>query len=270
MADAVEKRATVGGVEVLWREAPATTPAPVLYLHGVPTSGSDWIPFLARTGGFAPDLPGFGRSGKSAGFDHSIPGYSAWLRAFVDHLGLERLSLVVHDWGAVGLALAQDAPELIERLVAIDVVPFVPGYRWHTVARIWRTPVLGELFMGTTTKRGARFVARRTRSVPDDKVDAWIDEHLPNFDHGTQRAILRLYRSAPPEVLAKAGERLGEVTAPALVVWGEHDPFLPTRFAQGYADALGGAATVEIVKAGHWPFVDRPELVDRIAGFLAG
>ena len=270
MADIVEKRATVGDAEVLWREAPASTPAPVLYLHGVPTSGSDWLPFLARTGGIAPDLPGFGRSGKSAGFDYSIPGYAAWLRAFVARLELERLSLVVHDWGAVGLALAQEAPELIERLVVIDAVPFVAGYRWHTIARIWRTPVLGELFMGTTTRRGARFLARRTRSVPEEHVDTWIDEHLPNFDHGTQRAILRLYRSAPPDVLAEAGRQLHLVTAPALVVWGGRDPFLPTEFAGRIADALGGETAVEIVDAGHWPFVDRPELVDRIARFLAG
>jgi pimeloyl-ACP methyl ester carboxylesterase len=267
VAAVTEQRADVGGTEVLWREAPATTPAPVLYLHGVPTSGSDWLPFL---GGIAPDLPGFGRSGKSAGFDYSIGGYRDWLRAFVDRLGLDRIALVVHDWGAVGLALAQEAPELVERLVVIDAVPFLPGYRWHTIARIWRTPVAGELFMGTTTRRGARLVARRTRAVPAEHVDAWIDEHLPNFDHGTQRAILRLYRSAPSDVLASAGARLGDVTAPALVVWGERDPFLPTRLAREYADALGGPAEVELADAGHWPFVDRPELIERIGRFLAG
>ena len=258
----------VAGTRVLIREAESRTPVPVLYLHGVPTSGSDWLPFLARTGGYAPDLPGFGRSGKSAGFDYSIPGYRAFLRELVDHLGLVRLSLVVHDWGAVGLALAQETPELIERLVVIDAVPFLPGYRWHRVARIWRTPVLGELFMGSTTKWGARLVARRTRSVPAEHVDRWIDEHLPNFDHGTQRAILRLYRSAPPDVLAEAGARLGDVTAPALVVWGKHDPFLPTRFAHEYAAALGGPAEVELLAAGHWPFVDRPESVETITRFL--
>jgi pimeloyl-ACP methyl ester carboxylesterase len=270
MTSATTRELDVGGTRILLREAEPRTPAPVLYLHGVPTSGSDWLPFLERTGGIAPDLPGFGRSGKSAGFDYSIDGYAGWLRAFVDQLGLDRIAMVVHDWGSVGLALAQQSPELIERLVVINAVPLLPGYRWHPVARIWRTPVLGELFMGTTTKRGTRFIARRTRSVPEEHIDAWIEEHLPNFDHGTQRAILRLYRSAPPEVLAKAGERLGEITAPALVVWGERDPFLPTSFAHAYAEALGGETSVELVDAGHWPFVDRPGVVTRIADFLGG
>ena len=40
--------------------------APVLYVHGVPTSSDDWLPFLDRTGGLAPDLLGFGRSAKAA------------------------------------------------------------------------------------------------------------------------------------------------------------------------------------------------------------
>src|SRR2546423_4853382 len=122
VADVVEKRAEIAGTEVVWHEAPATSAAPVLYLHGVPNSGELWLPFLERTGGIAPDLPGYGRSGKSAAFDYSIPGYADWLRAFGDHLGLDRVSMVVHDWGAVGLALAQEAPDLIERLAVIDAV----------------------------------------------------------------------------------------------------------------------------------------------------
>src|SRR3954454_24772596 len=105
-----ERKEKVGGVEVLWREAPGR---PVLYLHGVPTDGDDWLPFLERTGGFAPDLPGFGRSDKPPQFDYSIDGYARWLDAYLDAVGTERLSLVVHDWGSVGLALAQAAPERI-------------------------------------------------------------------------------------------------------------------------------------------------------------
>jgi pimeloyl-ACP methyl ester carboxylesterase len=268
-----ERRETIAGTEVLWREAEppagASPPAPVLYLHGVPTHGGDWLPFLERTGGIAPDLPGFGRSGKSAGFYYSIPGYAAFLRAFVDHLGLERISMVVHDWGVVGLALAQESPGLIERLVVMDAVPFLPGYRWHPTARIWRTPLVGELYMGASTPRVTRFIGRRMKVVPEEALDAFFDENFRYFDHGTQRAILRLYRSAPSELLAQAGDRLGAIAAPALVVWGETEPFIPRRFAQGFADALGGPAEVEIVEgAGHWPWLDRPDVIDRVSTFL--
>ncbi len=55
------------------------------------------------------------------------------------------------------------------------------------------------------------------------------------------------------------------MTAPALVVWGDADPYLPVGFADAYAAALGGPATVERIEgAGHWPWLDRPELVDRV------
>ena len=72
--------------------------------------------------------------------------------------------------------------------------------------------------------------------MPEDFIDSIWD----HYDHGTQRAILKLYRSAPPDVLARAGERLGEISAPALVVWGGDDPYLPPRFAHAYGEALGG------------------------------
>ena len=270
MASIGEHRADVAGTEVLWRHAEATTAAPTLYLHGVPTHGDDWIPFLERTGGIAPDLPGFGRSGKSAGFDYSIEGYAVFLRAFLEHLELERISMVVHDWGVVGLALAQEMPDAIDRLVVVNAVPFLPGYRWHRVARIWRTPLAGELFMGSSTRWAMKQTMRWTRALPPDRTSDFVDAQWPYFDHGTQRAILRLYRSAPSEVLAAAGERLGELRCPAQVLWGERDPFLPTRFAHGFAEALGGDARLDLIDAGHWPWIERPEVVDLIAEFLRG
>ena len=66
----------VDGLEVHLRRA---GDAPIIYLHGVPTHSWDWLPFLERLGGIAPDLPGFGRSGKPGDFDYSIPGYDRCL-----------------------------------------------------------------------------------------------------------------------------------------------------------------------------------------------
>ena len=256
----------IGDLEINWREARGR---PVLYVDGVPTDGADWLPFLERTGGYAPDLPGFGGSDKPAHFDYSIAGYARFLREFVDALEVERFSLVVHDWGGAGLALAQAAPERIERLVVIDSVPLLPGYRWHPIARVWRTPLAGEVMMGFTFKWALRRLPRWTvgpRQPPPDLIDhVWR-----HFDHGTQRAILKLYRSAPPATLAAAGQKLRQIRAPALIVWGAHDPYVPSHFASAYAEALGGESEVEVLDtAGHWPWLDEPEVIDRVSGFLS-
>jgi pimeloyl-ACP methyl ester carboxylesterase len=261
-----EHQEDVAGLSVHWRQE---GDAPIVYLHGVPNSSSEWLPFLERTGGFAPDLPGFGSSDKPAHFDYSIAGYGAFLRAYMDRLGLERYSLVMHDWGAVGLALAMAAPERVDRIVLIDVVPFTEGYRWHRVARVWRTPLLGELSMGYSFKAGMRRFSREWLAAPGPAPDEMVDEVWRHWEHGTQRAILKLYRSAPPATLAAAGARLGDIDAPALVLWGEDDPYLPPSFAQALADRLGGPAEVDVIaNARHWPWLDRPELVDRVAAFL--
>jgi pimeloyl-ACP methyl ester carboxylesterase len=232
--------------------------APVLYVHGVPAAGWSWEPFLARAGGVAPDLPGFGRTAKRGDFDYSIPGYDRWLEALCDELGLERFSLVVHDWGGLALALAQRQPERIERLVLFSCVPLLPGYRWHRVARVWRTQVLGELAMGFATRRAFR------RELPPEIADRAFDE----FDHATQRAALRLYRSASPEVLERHGRRLGDLRCPALVLWATDDPYIAASFGPAYADALGGEVELELTDGGHYTWLGRPELVERVERFL--
>jgi pimeloyl-ACP methyl ester carboxylesterase len=138
--------------------------------------------------------------------------------------------------------------------VAIDVLPLLPRHRWPWIARVWRTPVLGELAMGFT----GRTALRRFLSAEH------ADQVLCHFDHGTQRAILKLYRSAR-ENLAP----LDRVTAPALIVWGERDPYLAPEWSARLAEALGGETTATIYPgAGHWPWFDRPEILQVVAEYL--
>ena len=259
---------------IFWRSAPPTSEqahgagaAVPLYVHGVPDSSDMWLDFLARSGGLAPDLPGFGRSGKPGSLSFTIEEYADFLEAFLELVEVERVSMVVHDWGAVGLAFAQRHPERIERLVVINAVPFLPGYRWHRTARIWRTPLLGELSMGSTNRRLLRLLSRESNATPGPLPESWLDSVLAHFDEGTQRAILRLYRSSPPERLAQAGAQLGELGVPSLVVWGIHDPYIPARFGKAYADVLG-AELLELADAGHWSWLDRPDAIDRVVDFL--
>jgi pimeloyl-ACP methyl ester carboxylesterase len=259
MPEVTEHSDLLGDQPLFWREAEGDEP-PVLYLHGAPTSSDDWVPFLQRTGGLAPDLFGFGRSSKRGDLDFTMAGYDRFVEVFLDHVGVDRVRLVAHDWGVVGLLLAQRHPERIERLVLINAVPLLPGYRWHRVARLWRTPAVGEVAVGLST----RWAARRA-GVPETV----IEESWPHFDQGTQRAILRLYRSSPEDALARAGLDLGRVDCPALVVWGDVDPYIAPHFAEAYAGALGGETEVwHLTDAGHWPWHDRTDVIDRIAAFL--
>jgi pimeloyl-ACP methyl ester carboxylesterase len=250
------QREDIDRLPVRWLRAPGGDP-PILYVHGVPDSADLWAPFLERGGGIAVDLPGFGESGKPAEWTYSAAGYRRFLERFLDHLGIDRVRLVVHDWGAVGLTLGLR----VERAVAIDALPFARDHRWHALARAWRTPLLGELAMGFTGRPTLRRVGGLDR--------AHADAVMRHFDHGTQRAILKLYRGASADALAAAGRELVALRAPALVLWGEQDPYLAPAQARRLAAALGGEATVEIVPdAGHWPWLDQPKLVDRVQDFL--
>jgi pimeloyl-ACP methyl ester carboxylesterase len=251
----VDHDGELDGLPVRWLEAPGDDP-PVLWVHGVPNSADMWRPFLERVGGIAVDLPGFGRSGKPAGWPYGVEGYRAFLERFLDWRGIDRVRVVAHDWGAPALLLG----DRITAAVAIDVVPLLPGFHWHRVARMWRRPGLGELAMAATS----RTTLRRLGHVPAGDVD----DVLAHFDHGTQRAILKLYRGADPDVLARAGDGLSACTAPVLVVWGERDPYLDPAWATRLAAALPGARVRVVEGAGHWPWTDRPELVDEICDAL--
>jgi pimeloyl-ACP methyl ester carboxylesterase len=262
-----EHTGEIDGLPVFWRSG-AYSDAPALYLHGVPTNSDDWLGFLARTGGLAPDLPGFGRTGKPGHYDYSIGGYERFLEQFLTLVGVLRVKLIVHDWGSVGLAWAQRHPERVERLVLINAVPLLPGIQWSRLARIWRTPLLGELAMGSTTRRVIRHVTRDSNVASGPLPDSMLDSIFDHFDQGTQRATLRLYRSASEETLLRAGARQSDLDMPALVVWGERDPYLPVQFAQQYASLLPRAELVTLPDAGHWPWLDRPELIERVAEFL--
>lgn len=302
-AEITEHTAELDGLPVFWRSAPAAGPTstPALYLHGVPTNSDDWIAprehlgtrprwkrwwrrrrdddtwiepprhqmgFLERTGGLAPDLPGFGRSGKPGYLEYTIDEYASFIERFLDLVEVERVRLFVHDWGAVGLAFAQARPERVERLVVSNAVPFLPGYQWHRTARLWRTPVLGELAMGSTSRWIMRRSTAESSVTPGPLPNAWIDSVMDHFDQGTQRAILRLYRSASSEDLARAGKHLSLLDMPSLVLWGMQDPYIPERFAADYARALPNSELVELPDAGHWWWLDRPDAIERVATFL--
>jgi len=100
---------------------------------------------------------------------------------------------VLHDFAVPrGLHWAIDNPERFASAVLINTGALA-DYRWHYLAKIWRTPVAGELFTAPTTRSGLRTVLRHGN--PRGLPRAFVDRMYDDLDAGTNRAILSLYRA---------------------------------------------------------------------------
>jgi pimeloyl-ACP methyl ester carboxylesterase len=271
MAAIEEGELTLDGVRVFYRRVPGEG-TPAVYCHGNPSPGEDWVPFMERGGpSLAIDMPGWGRSDRPdpARFDYSMYGLSAFLERCLEELGVGVRRLVVHDWGSLALIGAQRRPELVERLVVINAIPLLPGYRWHWIAQIWRRRPAGEIFNAATSRSGMALLMRQASGDRRPFPPEFIDSIWNQWDAGTGRATLALYRHADPERLAEAGADLGRLTCPSLVLWGERDFYISTKFADAFAEALPGSEVDLIAGAGHWPWIDDRRVIDRVVGFVS-
>ena len=130
--------------------------------------------------------------------------------------------------------------------------PFHGDYRWHAWARLWRTPLLGELsLLGMN-----RWLFRRElRRGGPGLSDAHIAASYRHVTSAAKRMVLRLYRAADPSVYAAWEPRLLALTAqvPTLVLWGAHDPYIPVRYADRFGATQTASGRVHVFPdCGHW------------------
>jgi pimeloyl-ACP methyl ester carboxylesterase len=253
----------------LVQAGPAEATEAVVFVHGNPGSADDWVRLTSAAGAaghraVAFDLPDFGETIAPDGFEHTPFGYAEFVAEALEELGIERAHLVLHDFGGpIGLIWAMGHPDSLSAITLIDT-GVLPGYTWHGLARIWRTPVLGELFQAITNRRGYRFALNRNepRGLPREFVETMYD----HYDRRTRRAVLELYRATPDP--GGMSENLIGLLAPrnipALVIWGEDDAYLPSSFAAEQVRAFPSAEVHVLPAIGHWPFADAPETVERL------
>ncbi|HTP23133.1 MAG TPA: alpha/beta fold hydrolase [Solirubrobacteraceae bacterium] len=239
----------------------------VVFVHGNPGSRRDWDDLLSRVAPFARgvalDMPGFGRAERPREFSYTVEGYARFLGSALDELGVARAHLVLHDFGGPwGLEWATANPDRFASAVLINTGALL-DYRWHYLARIWRTPVAGEAFQATTTRSGLRMALRHGN--PRGLPRAFVDRMYDHVDAGTTRAILSLYRATddPSAVGRRHAEALARLDRPALVVWGAHDPYLPVAQAERQRETFPSAEIAILEDSGHWPFADDPDAVGR-------
>ena len=262
MSQIESRRMTVDGIDTSVLVGGAGQPGEaVVFVHGNPGAGADWMPLMARVADFAavvaPDLPGFGAADKRAELDYTVGGYARFLDGVFNKLGIDRVHLVAHDFGGpFAASWAADHPGRVASVTFVNTGVLI-GYRWHRMARIWRTPLLGGLMMRLTTPKMARLtLGRDNPGLASDWVEG-IAGHLA--PPATKRAVLRLYRSTAAADVEALAARLRRHDHDALVVFGDADVYIPVEQAFRQVQAFPRAQVVVLPGVGHWSWLEQPD-----------
>ena len=242
---------------------------PTLFLHGNPDSSEMWGAVISRMQPrlrfLAPDLPGYGRSAFIPNFDTFLENMARWVDELVSNIGIrEPLNLVAHDFGAqFGLAWAIRHAERVRR-IAIFNTNFFSDYKWHPLAQIVRTPILGELGLAMFSE------AQYTRQLRNDAPlvpAAYIPRVVEGYTPSARKMAIRLYRGTDSKKFLGWEDELRQITAhvPTLVLWGDRDPYAPAT----WADRFGAQQVVHLPENSHWPMLEAPQVVaQRLDEFL--
>lgn len=253
---------------------------PILFVHGTPTWSFEYRHLLRALSAthrcVAPDHLGFGLSERPADFPYTPEAHAQTLAEFVDHLGLDGFTLVVHDYGGpIGLPLALDRPSRVRRVVLINtwMWPFDDDPEMQKRARL----VQGGFgrFLYRRLNASLRLIAPSAWGDRKKLTPAIHRQYLAPFPTADSRGLV-LWPLARAllgsrdfyDGLWRRRERLAEL--PVLIAWGLRDSAFRPRFLERWREVLPHARVVTLEEAGHWPHEEAPEaVIEAMRDFLA-
>jgi haloalkane dehalogenase len=270
-----------------YREAGVGRPV-ALFLHGNPTSSYIWryiLPHVAPVARcVAPDLIGFGQSGKPA-IEYRFADHARYLNAFLDAAGIASAYVVAQDWGtALAFDLAARRPEVVRGLAFMEFIRPMPTWDdFHQAPaardtfRRLRTPGEGEAMI----LDGNAFVERvLPASVVRGLTEAEMAVYRAPFATRESRLpTLQLPRELPiagepADVYARmehAHAVLRASTYPKLLFVGAPGALVSPAFAAQFAATLRGCHVVPLGAGRHYLQEDHPDAIGRaVAGWIAG
>src|SRR6266481_2817751 len=252
-----------------------------LCLHGFPEHAYSWryqMPLLARMGYrvWAPNLRGYGAT-------DSPPQVSAYkTRTLVEDVAAliragnpRETLLLAHDWGAaLAWSLALDQPELIDRLVILNLphpACFMRELRRPAqFARSWymlffQLPWLPEFLLSRRQGRATSEVIRRTSCNPARFTADDLEFYRANAARpGGLRAMINWYRALfrGGEIRRFFGENIPLIKTPTLFLWGDADVALTLRTTRNTDNYVSDLTFRVFSGVSHWIQQEAPEAVN--------
>jgi pimeloyl-ACP methyl ester carboxylesterase len=261
------------GVEFHYAEAGSGDDV-VLCLHGWPQHWYEWrhlMPALAdRHRVLALDLRGFGWS-EAPRDGYEKENLADDVLAVLDELGLERVKLVGHDWGAwVGFLLCLRAPERFERYLALNILP--PWTSLRAMAphlwRFWYQWLILTPGIGYRLHRSGRFVPKVLVGA-STRREVWDPATLHAFsdtfeEPARARAGVQMYRVfnlREVPAISKGRYAKAHLKVPTKLLFGTGDAALHHGTLKGYERHADDMQVEKVDGCGHFIADEMPDLV---------
>ena len=255
----------VDGVRLHYQEAGDPNMPPMILIHGFAASNLVWskvfLEFAAA--GYrviAPDLPGYGYSGKPRHLDYTIASQAEMIVSFLKRLEIDRAVFLGSSYGAaVAATIALDHPALVEKLIMVGAVNNNKPTR-YLLMRLFGSPIIGDILSPLLV--GSRLLLRLRMKRVYDRHSWVLDErrvdarHLPLRTRGAHRAIIRTVRRWDAERVSRDAHLL---TQPTLLLWGDTDREVPLADGKRLHEAIPGSRLIVFRKCGHLPHEEYPQ-----------
>ena len=234
------------GVRLPYAESGSADGVPVVFLHGVIDSWRSFATVLPELPpsirALAPTQRGHGDASRpSTGYDMGT--FAADVAAFLDALGLQRALLVGHSMGAaVAQRFALDYPERTLGLVLIgSFARFATNSGLLEFHRTTIAPLVDPIPLAVV-----REFQESTLAGPI--APGFLEDKIAEG----AKPPAHVWRAAFDGMLSDAhADRLGDIAAPTLLVWGEHDAFVPRSDQDALLAAIRGARLAIYRGIGH-------------------
>lgn len=255
----------VNGLNIFYREAGDKNAPLILLLHGYPTSSHmfrNLIPLLSKQYHvIAPDLPGFGYSGKPdhKDFAYTFDNLTKHIQGLIDQLEIKRFAIYVFDYGApVGFRLALTNPEKITGIISQNGNAYLEGLSdgWNPIQKYWAEPTeenRNALKLmteeGSTKWQYLTGVTDETLVAPESYT---LDQHFLD-QPGNVEIQLDLFKDYASNVALypKFQQYFRDKQPALLAVWGDKDPFFLPPGAEAFKRDIPNA-TIKFFDTGHF------------------
>lgn len=258
------------GVSTHYHDAGAGTP--VLLLHGSGPGVSAWanwaktIPALSRSARVvAPDLVGYGLTSRPDDVTYSLRTWTDHAWAFLDALGLEKVAVVGNSLGGrIALAMAEDHPERLDRLVLMGA----PGVGM-TITEGLKALRAYEPSPKAMRELLTTYFAVDTSIITDELVKIRYDASVLPGAHEAYTAMFSDPEHSGND-LGISEEQVQAVHLPVLLVHGAEDKVVPPQVAWNMVNLLPDADLAIFARCGHWTQIERAQDFNTAVAYFLG